>query len=281
MYGLKHWLAALPLLLLIGMAQAGPTTVATCPGAIAGTLFQGAWLPCPAGVVYAVPAQGQVVATLTGPNLAAWMLSSNVLPTNALWVKNDGFPAGTWVSANTVSFGTVPPVPPVPPPVVVPPVPPVPPSQTLTFTLQGGAATVSWTAPLSNANGSPLTAGEITGYNVYQNTTLPVVLGKPLNATPLPAATMAYAVSGLTVGTYYFSVVALAGAVQSPPLTSTAMVIPTITVTIAPSAPDNFGIVALSGSSRSTAAAKPSAAGSPMTPIQPSAVTVTYSSSTP
>jgi Putative Ig domain len=64
-----------------------------------------------------------------------------------------------------------------------------------------GTATLSWTAPAYDANGSPITG--LAGYNIYYGTD-PSNLTKSINVAG--AATTTYVVTGLTAGTYYFAV---------------------------------------------------------------------------
>jgi hypothetical protein len=64
-----------------------------------------------------------------------------------------------------------------------------------------GSATLSWTAPTSNTDGSPISG--LAGYHIYYGT-------DPSNLTAsidvVGAATTTYAVTGLAPGTYYFAV---------------------------------------------------------------------------
>jgi Fibronectin type III domain len=64
-----------------------------------------------------------------------------------------------------------------------------------------GTATLSWTAPAYDANGSPITG--LAGYNIYYGTD-PSNLTKSIDVTG--ASTTTYTVTGLTAGTYYFAV---------------------------------------------------------------------------
>jgi Putative Ig domain len=64
-----------------------------------------------------------------------------------------------------------------------------------------GTATLSWTAPAYDANGSPITG--LAGYNIYYGTD-PSNLTKSIDVAG--AATTTYVVTGLTAGTYYFAV---------------------------------------------------------------------------
>ena len=64
-----------------------------------------------------------------------------------------------------------------------------------------GTATLSWTAPAYNANGSPVTG--LAGYNIYYGTD-PSNLTKSIDVAG--ASTTTYTVTGLSAGTYYFAV---------------------------------------------------------------------------
>jgi len=68
-----------------------------------------------------------------------------------------------------------------------------------------GSATLSWTAPTQNTDGTQLT--DLAGYKIYYGTTsgqLTQVIS--INAT----GSTTYVVSGLASGTYYFAVTAYA-----------------------------------------------------------------------
>ena len=66
-----------------------------------------------------------------------------------------------------------------------------------------GTATLSWSAPTDNSNGSPITG--LAGYFVYYGTD-PSNLTKSIDVAG--ATTTTYTVTGLTAGTYYFAVAA-------------------------------------------------------------------------
>lgn len=66
-----------------------------------------------------------------------------------------------------------------------------------------GTATLSWSAPTDNSNGSPITG--LAGYNIYYGTD-PSNLTKSIDVSG--ASTTTYTVTGLTAGTYYFAVAA-------------------------------------------------------------------------
>jgi len=66
-----------------------------------------------------------------------------------------------------------------------------------------GTATLSWTQPTHNTDGSPITG--LAGYHIYYGTNE----SNPSQRIDLTGATAtAYVVQGLAPGTYYFTVVA-------------------------------------------------------------------------
>jgi fibronectin type III domain protein/putative Ig domain-containing protein len=66
-----------------------------------------------------------------------------------------------------------------------------------------GTATLSWTAPTENTDGSPLT--NLAGYHIYYGTTS----GQWTSTITIASATeTSYVVTGLAPGTYYFTIVA-------------------------------------------------------------------------
>ncbi|HTT06514.1 MAG TPA: putative Ig domain-containing protein, partial [Steroidobacteraceae bacterium] len=66
-----------------------------------------------------------------------------------------------------------------------------------------GSATLSWTAPTTNTDGTPLT--DLAGYYIYDGTSPSAM---QLIATVSSASTTTYTVSKLTSGTWYFAVTA-------------------------------------------------------------------------
>jgi hypothetical protein len=64
-----------------------------------------------------------------------------------------------------------------------------------------GTASLSWSAPTDNSNGSPITG--LAGYNIYYGTD-PSNLTKSIDVAG--ASTTTYVVTGLSAGTYYFAV---------------------------------------------------------------------------
>lgn len=67
--------------------------------------------------------------------------------------------------------------------------------------LAAGSATLSWTAPTKNMDGSPITG--LAGYHVYYGMD-PNNLTHTVNVAG--AASTRYVVKGLSAGTYYFAV---------------------------------------------------------------------------
>jgi Fibronectin type III domain len=98
--------------------------------------------------------------------------------------------------ATPVAGALVPPTAPAPAPTPAPPPTPSPPP---TY-----SATVSWSVPVLNTDGTSLT--DVSGYRVHYGTS-------PTNLTqsiPISgAAVTSHVVSGLTPGTYYFAVATL------------------------------------------------------------------------
>jgi hypothetical protein len=65
-----------------------------------------------------------------------------------------------------------------------------------------GSATLSWTAPTENTDGSPIT--DLAGFHIYYGTDE----SAPSQTIDVTGATAtSYVISGLTPGTYYFTVV--------------------------------------------------------------------------
>ncbi|MDP9008618.1 MAG: fibronectin type III domain-containing protein [Pseudomonadota bacterium] len=75
-----------------------------------------------------------------------------------------------------------------------------------------GSAALSWSAPASNEDGSPITG--LAGYHVYYGTD-PSNFGSTVDV--VGAASTAYTVTNLAAGTYYFAVAAYnSDGVESP-----------------------------------------------------------------
>jgi Fibronectin type III domain len=66
-----------------------------------------------------------------------------------------------------------------------------------------GTATLTWTAPKINTDGTPVTT--LTGYHIFYGTS-PGALTQSIMVSG--ATTTSYEITGLTSGTWYFSVAA-------------------------------------------------------------------------
>jgi hypothetical protein len=75
-----------------------------------------------------------------------------------------------------------------------------------------GSATLSWTEPTENTDGTPVT--DLAGYHIYYGTTEGAWTS---TITVLEATETSYVVSGLAPGTYYFAVVAFNSAGDDSP----------------------------------------------------------------
>lgn len=95
-------------------------------------------------------------------------------------------------------------------------------SGTGTGTATTGKATVSWTAPTQNTDGTPLTLSDIQGYYVYYGTSATSLTNK---VQLQGSGTLTYTVTGLTNGTWYFAVAAATSEGQSTnsPVVSTTI----------------------------------------------------------
>jgi hypothetical protein len=80
-----------------------------------------------------------------------------------------------------------------------------------------GSATLSWTPPTENTNGTPVT--DLAGYHIYYGTTEGAWTS---TITVLEATETSYVVSGLAPGTYYFAVVAFNTAGEDSPESNVA-----------------------------------------------------------
>jgi hypothetical protein len=70
-----------------------------------------------------------------------------------------------------------------------------------------GTATLTWAAPTENTNGTPVTATELTGYIItYGNSASALTHSVSVQG----GTTTTYQVTGLTTGTWYFAVAAVA-----------------------------------------------------------------------
>jgi hypothetical protein len=75
-----------------------------------------------------------------------------------------------------------------------------------------GSATLSWTVPTENTDGSTLT--DLAGYHIYYGTSAGSWTS---TITVLDPSETSYVVSGLAPGTYYFAVVAVNAAGEDSP----------------------------------------------------------------
>ncbi|MEO9053431.1 MAG: fibronectin type III domain-containing protein [Steroidobacteraceae bacterium] len=75
-----------------------------------------------------------------------------------------------------------------------------------------GSASLSWTVPTQNTDGSPVT--DLAGYHIYFGTTAGAWTS---TISVLDAAETSYVVAGLARGTYYFSIVAFNTAGEDSP----------------------------------------------------------------
>ena len=78
-----------------------------------------------------------------------------------------------------------------------------------------GSATVSWTAPTQNIDGSPIT--DLTGYNIYYGKS-PTALTSVI-AVNNPASG-SHTIGNLAAGTWYFGVRAYNGQAEVSPLSA-------------------------------------------------------------
>jgi Fibronectin type III domain len=78
-------------------------------------------------------------------------------------------------------------------------------STKVTVAASTGTATLSWSAPTTNTDGTPVTS--LTGYQIYYGTTQGALTD---SASVSGAATTTYEVTGLAAGTWYFAVAAVA-----------------------------------------------------------------------
>jgi len=75
-----------------------------------------------------------------------------------------------------------------------------------------GSATLSWSVPTQNTDGTPLT--DLSGYHIYYGTSASALT---TTITLASAGETSYVVTGLAPGTYYFAVVAYNSAgIDSP-----------------------------------------------------------------
>ena len=74
---------------------------------------------------------------------------------------------------------------------------------------EAGSLSIGWTAPVANADGTPLT--DLASYRIYLGTSAPACPGTPFRTvtssttTPPSGQTVSTVVTGLTAGTTYFA----------------------------------------------------------------------------
>jgi hypothetical protein len=81
-------------------------------------------------------------------------------------------------------------------------------SQTATVTVTAsntGTATLTWVPPTQNTNGTPVTT--LSGYHIYYGTTEGALTQSVVISS---ASTTSYEITGLSSGTWYFAVAAVA-----------------------------------------------------------------------
>jgi hypothetical protein len=72
----------------------------------------------------------------------------------------------------------------------------------VTVAAASGTATLTWAAPTTNTNGTPLTP--LSGYTIYYGTSP----GTFTQSMVVSSSTTSYTVTGLAAGTWYFAVAA-------------------------------------------------------------------------
>lgn len=172
-------------------ATAASTPGAPAPVALTGTPATGVT----AGQNYAFQptvsaGAGTVTFQIQGkPTWASFNASTGAL-TGTPAAANEGTTAGITITASNGSSSAS-----IGPFEIVVNAPPASPST--------GSATLSWTEPTENTNGTPLT--DLAGYHIYYGTSAGAWTS---TITILDATETSYVVSGLATGTYYFAVVA-------------------------------------------------------------------------
>jgi len=169
--------------LSLGLGVSQAQTVASCPTATPGTVWNATtqWLQCTSPVVYIAQPLPQsaiindmhcVGATCT----FSWNVASAVLATDQVWIETTAAPKGAWVSASTLKLAST-----------APP-----------YT---ASATLVWTAPTTNVDGSPLT--NLAGFNIYSGPSATALV----KTGSVGATSLTYTTS-INIGTTFFSVTA-------------------------------------------------------------------------
>jgi centrosomal CEP192-like protein len=117
-----------------------------------------------------------------------------------------------------------------------------------------GSVTVSWTAPSTNTDGSPL--GDLAGYRIYLGTSSPQCPGSGFLAvasptrSPQAGQTISQPVTALSGGTTYFArITAVDTAGTESPCSSVASGVAHTDIAVTPSGTTSFDAVAVGGSS--------------------------------
>ena len=182
----------------VGVTSAGAATAtaASTPGAPAPVALTGTpATSVTAGQNYAFQptvsaGAGAVTFQIQGkPTWAAFNASTGAL-TGTPAAANEGTTAGITITGSNGSSSAS-----IGPFEIVVNAPPVSPAT--------GSATLSWTAPTENTDGSPLT--DLAGYHIYYGTSAGAWTS---TITILSATETSYVVSSLASGTYYFAIVA-------------------------------------------------------------------------
>jgi CARDB/Divergent InlB B-repeat domain len=115
---------------------------------------------------------------------------------------------------------------------------------------RAGLVEVSWTAPTTNANGSPLT--DLAGYRVYMGTSSPACPGSSYHAVaasdPSPAAnqTVRATITGLNAGTtYWVRITAVDSRGNQSGCTAAASGVARGTISVSPTSSVSFGSLAI------------------------------------
>ena len=108
-------------------------------------------------------------------------------------VENKSEPAGVWVAVAALLSGCI------------DPGPGSTHAPTASPSSAGGAATISWEAPTTNTDGTPLT--DLAGYRIYYGSS-PDKLGHSVQIKTIGLQT--YVIDDLQSGTWYFAVMAVA-----------------------------------------------------------------------
>jgi hypothetical protein len=113
-----------------------------------------------------------------------------------------------------------------------------------------GMVEVSWTAPTTNANGSPLT--DLAGYRVYMGTSSPACPGSSYHAvassdpSPAPNQTVRATITGLNAGTtYWVRITGVDSSGNQSGCTAAASGVARGTLSVSPTSSVSFGSIAI------------------------------------